>query len=193
MTLAQAMVRLLPGATLQSASEIDAEIRDELEFHLAMRTEENVRDGLPPEEARHDAEQRFGDYESSRRACRKIDLGPQLLVQRVQLTLLVLLAAAVVFQAVVLVNQRASSATQIEALTRTIEQMRNAGQEQSADVPTMPYLQLTSRSDVEKARESKQIESTLQDWHRGDVLAKPWSDWRTLQDDAKGMRNQTEN
>ena len=36
--------------------EIDAEYR----FHVDMRTEENLRRGMAPEEARRDAERRFG-------------------------------------------------------------------------------------------------------------------------------------
>jgi len=46
---------------LLSPSKIQQEISDELEFHLAMRIEENVKAGMDPEEARRQALQRFGN------------------------------------------------------------------------------------------------------------------------------------
>jgi hypothetical protein len=42
------------------ADEINREIDDELQFHIDMCTEENVRRGMTPDEARRDALQRFG-------------------------------------------------------------------------------------------------------------------------------------
>jgi putative ABC transport system permease protein len=39
---------------------VHSEIEEELRFHIEMRTEENVRRGMEPEEARRDAERRFG-------------------------------------------------------------------------------------------------------------------------------------
>lgn len=48
---------LPPGA----GSSGDAEIREEIELYLELRTEELVREGIPPEEARRLAEARFGD------------------------------------------------------------------------------------------------------------------------------------
>ena len=46
-------------ALLRSES-IHDEIDEEMRFHIDMRTEENVRAGMTPEEARRDAERRFG-------------------------------------------------------------------------------------------------------------------------------------
>ena len=45
---------------LWDAEAVHHEIDEELRFHLDMRTEENIRHGMNPEEARRDAEQRFG-------------------------------------------------------------------------------------------------------------------------------------
>lgn len=47
-------------ALLRSES-IHTEIDEEVQFHIDMRTEENVRAGMAPEEARRDAERRFGN------------------------------------------------------------------------------------------------------------------------------------
>lgn len=180
--------RLLSWGTLRSAAEIDAEIRDELEFHLEMQTDENERAGMSAEEARRDAERRFGDFEASRRACQKIDLGPQLLVQRMQLGLLILLAAAVLYQANMLMQVRARSADQIEALTRTIQQLQNIGQEQPSANHTMSYIHWTPDVGCAEVMQASRDAEVLVDWKRTrDVLATPWSDWHGLADDSEGL------
>src|SRR5262245_1033695 len=40
---------------------IHQEITDELQFHIDMRAEENIRRGMSPDEARRDAERNFGN------------------------------------------------------------------------------------------------------------------------------------
>lgn len=45
---------------LRDSESVHREIEEELRFHLDMRAEENVRRGMPPEEARREAEKRFG-------------------------------------------------------------------------------------------------------------------------------------
>jgi predicted permease len=51
----------------------EADVEHELAFHIEMRTRELVNRGESPERARELALQRFGDYESERRACVAID------------------------------------------------------------------------------------------------------------------------
>src|SRR5262245_46209357 len=46
---------------LVRAEAIHREIDEETRFHIEMRTEENIRRGLSPEEARRDAERQFGN------------------------------------------------------------------------------------------------------------------------------------
>src|SRR5712691_7001438 len=41
-------------------SSLDAEIDAELQFHIEQRTRDNIEAGMPTDEARHDAELRFG-------------------------------------------------------------------------------------------------------------------------------------
>ena len=43
------------------SDKIHREIGDELQFHIDMRVEENIRRGMSPDEARRDAERRFGN------------------------------------------------------------------------------------------------------------------------------------
>ena len=79
----------------RSIAEIDREICDELEFHVAMRTEDGVRAGLSPAAAREAALARFGDFERIRRSCRRALLGERIMLQRIQAVLTVALLVAV--------------------------------------------------------------------------------------------------
>src|SRR3712207_5457414 len=45
---------------LWRAEQVHDEIDEDLRFHIEMRAEENVRRGMRPDEARRDAERRFG-------------------------------------------------------------------------------------------------------------------------------------
>src|SRR5919107_355488 len=45
---------------LLHSDAVHGEIDEEVRFHIEMRTEENVRRGMSPDEARRDAERRFG-------------------------------------------------------------------------------------------------------------------------------------
>ena len=49
---------------------LERDIEDEVRFHLEMRTRANIEGGMSPEEARLDAERRFGDPEKVRQAGR---------------------------------------------------------------------------------------------------------------------------
>ena len=45
---------------LRDSDAVHREIDEEMRFHLDMRAEENVRRGMSPEDARREAERRFG-------------------------------------------------------------------------------------------------------------------------------------
>jgi putative ABC transport system permease protein len=55
--------------TRHEAREIEAGVDEEFEFHLAMRADELVRQGYSPQEARAEAQRRFGDTGAARAAC----------------------------------------------------------------------------------------------------------------------------
>ncbi len=46
---------------LRHGDEVHREIAEEWQFHIDLRTEENIRRGMTPEEARQSAEQHFGN------------------------------------------------------------------------------------------------------------------------------------
>jgi predicted permease len=51
---------------------IEQEMDEELRFHIRMRTQENLERGLTPEEARREAERRFGNFEHIKDRCRDV-------------------------------------------------------------------------------------------------------------------------
>jgi len=59
--------RLAGGARGAAATDIEHEIDEELAFHLEMRTRENIAAGMPPDEARRRARERFGEIDAVRR------------------------------------------------------------------------------------------------------------------------------
>ena len=73
---------------------VDAEIAEELAFHIDARTEENIAAGMDPAAARRDAEARFGDIQGIRRSCRWVRLGERIMLHRIHfvVTLLLLIA-----------------------------------------------------------------------------------------------------
>ncbi|MFL6232025.1 MAG: ADOP family duplicated permease [Thermoanaerobaculia bacterium] len=57
----------------RTASQVAADVEEELAFHLDRVTEELIADGWPREEARVEARRRFGDLEKTREVCRALD------------------------------------------------------------------------------------------------------------------------
>lgn len=53
--------------------DVPRDVAEEIAFHLDMRTEELIEQGLAPEEARRRAEAAFGDRSEIERECRGID------------------------------------------------------------------------------------------------------------------------
>lgn len=53
--------------------DVPRDVADELDFHLDMRTEELIEQGLAPDEARRRAEAAFGDRRGVEAQCRRID------------------------------------------------------------------------------------------------------------------------
>src|SRR5262247_861413 len=61
MTVLRYLIRRLRALWL--SEKIHDEIAEEMRFHIELRAEENVRRGMTPEEARHEAERQFGRFD----------------------------------------------------------------------------------------------------------------------------------
>jgi len=91
-----ALARALVGLDRGQAARVDDEILAELEFHVAERARENVEAGMPAEEARRDAERRFGNIQRVREACRWVHIGERIMLQRLHLALTIVLLISTV-------------------------------------------------------------------------------------------------
>jgi predicted permease len=54
-------------------ARLERELKDELEHHIHLKTQENIEAGMSPEEARYAALQAFGGVEQKKEACRDAD------------------------------------------------------------------------------------------------------------------------
>ena len=79
----------------RTAAEIEAEVRAEIEHHLACKERELVERGRTAEAARAEALARFGDPASAREACVRIQTGERIMLQRIHFVVTVLLLVAV--------------------------------------------------------------------------------------------------
>ena len=61
---------------------VEAELDEELQHHLDLRTQELVAGGLSPADARREAVRQFGDLRSAREYCRQQDIEKDDAVQR---------------------------------------------------------------------------------------------------------------
>jgi predicted permease len=59
-------IRRLVRLALRRADRAPAEMDDEIRLHIALRTEQLVRDGMAPDDARREAERRFGALDEAR-------------------------------------------------------------------------------------------------------------------------------
>jgi hypothetical protein len=123
MAFLQTLSTYLPSIDSRSASQIEQDIVDELEFHIAMLTEDNMNRGMSPDPARAAALTQFGDFAAVQEKCRRALLGTRIMWQRIQLVLSAALLAAVAFLAFELFsNQRANQAA-IEKITSSLNRV----------------------------------------------------------------------
>ena len=121
---------------------IEQEILDELEFHIEMRTLDNVAAGMPANEARQNALGRFGDFERIHKACRRASLGERIMLQRAQAVLTLVLLGAVIFIGVQLYRgqrtNETATALMIQRLEKLAERPANPDDVEPSVVQTTP-------------------------------------------------------
>ncbi len=66
----------------RSASEIEYEIDEELQFHLELSIEEKIKQGIPKETAEKEAIEQFGSVNQYSNECRLVDLGDRIMINR---------------------------------------------------------------------------------------------------------------
>lgn len=80
----------------RSRTEIESDVRAELQSHVAMLQEQLMQDGVDADEAHRQAAERFGDLDRYARQCERIDLGDRLWVRRLLSAACLLLLASTI-------------------------------------------------------------------------------------------------
>ena len=112
-----------PDREQSLAAAVERDVERELATHLAFAAEELERAGASPEEARHRALERFGDYESVKRACLRARLGDRTTMKLALIGTNVLLVLAL---AALLLQTRAAQARAVMAREQALAAMEHA-------------------------------------------------------------------
>src|SRR5207248_10233394 len=123
MTLIRAVSIRLPVIDSRSVGDIEQEIVDELNFHVAMRTLDNTRRGFSPEVARDAALTQFGDFATIHQKCRRTLLGERIMWQRVQMAFSIVLLAAVALLAAQLYSGQRANQAALADFTSSLKQL----------------------------------------------------------------------
>jgi len=128
---------------------IEREIGDELQFHLEMRAVESVRAGMSPEEAREDARRRFGDLRRIHTACRRIQLGERIMLQRIQVALTAILLVVVVVMAVRFSQRQARYDAALAGLGQSMDRVQTGLAEVLSGVPPVVIGTVPGRGETD--------------------------------------------
>lgn len=123
MTLIRAVMTRLPSISSRPTSEIEQEIVDELDFHIAMRTEEHMSQGMSPDAARAAALEQFGDFAAVQQKCRRALLGARIMWQRMQMLVSAVLLAAVAILAFQFFSSQRANQTALDDITSRLKQL----------------------------------------------------------------------
>jgi Bacterial Ig-like domain len=123
MTLIRTLSVRLPAIDPRSIGDIEQEIVDELDFHVAMRTQENTRRGMPLDAARDAALSQFGDFATIHQKCRRTLLGARIMWQRIQMVISIVLLAAVALLAAQLYSGQRANQAALADITSTLKQL----------------------------------------------------------------------
>ena len=159
-------------------SVCEAEIREELEFHLEMRSLDNEAAGMTVQEARQDAQSRFGNFEKQYEACRQVTLGWQLALRRLQILFVIGLALAVVCLAWTLVQAQSIHTeyqTQLDALRA---QLQASQQSTGHTLNRIPVVQWKPSESLNPSLNVSITDSRMEFVPK--TLDEPWSHWGAL-------------
>lgn len=105
-------------------AEIKADIRDEIEFHLAMAEEEGKRKGLSDVDARRAALDAFGDRTEIETTCRTIQLGNRTLWHHAALIMAAGFAAMLLVLLVLSYRNQSLQQTELEGLRASFDSLQ---------------------------------------------------------------------
>jgi hypothetical protein len=162
----------LPAPDSQPIPQVEQDILDELQFHIEMRTEDNINAGMTEREARQDALRRFGDFQNVHRTCRRIMLGERIMLQRIQAVLILFLLVAVILLGVAFYRGQRANEADTARMMQSLEII--VSHEPPVVVETVPR-----NGDAEVASSLTEIRAT----YNKKMMDKSWS-WTKSSDET---------
>jgi hypothetical protein len=132
MSLLRTLTDCLPPPDPRPLGQIDDDILDELQSHIEMRTQDNLAAGMTADAARQDALRRFGDFERTRRECRRVRVGERIMLQRLQAVLTVVLVGAVAYLAVAHYRGQCANEAALAKMSQALESIAGSAAGPSA-------------------------------------------------------------
>ncbi len=104
--------------------QIDAEVEDELTFHIQQLTRELVEAGQSDDEAKVDALTRFGDVNKIKTQCKRIALEERIMLQRINFILTIVVLLAVTFVSVEMYFTQKHNTVVLQAIGADLADMK---------------------------------------------------------------------
>src|SRR5262245_1845129 len=104
--------------------EIDRDLADELEFHIAMTVRDLVAQGVDRQAARDAARRQFGDVESIKRQCKRIALQERIMLQRINFIMMIIVTGLLIAVCVQVWTTQQHNTQALRAITAEITHVR---------------------------------------------------------------------
>jgi hypothetical protein len=128
--------------------QVEQEILDELQFHVEMRTLDNISAGMSALEAGENALDRFGDFKRIHKICRRTLLGERIMLQRIQTVLTLALLGAVIFLGVEFYRGQRANEASIALMMQSLEKIANAAPKENLPAPMQTNVALNESPPV---------------------------------------------
>lgn len=123
-SLNMAIRRFIPPPEHRPRHEIEAEVREEIEFHLALTAERIAEEErLDAESAKAEALKRFGNPETITRECTRIALKERIMLQRINTVLIALVAIGLIVVGIGTWRQQAQTTAAFEQINEKLTGM----------------------------------------------------------------------
>ncbi len=115
---------MLPKIDPRSSEQIQREVEDEFDFHLAALEAELIQSGTSLAEARNAARVRFGNADKYRYQCTRIALEERIMLQRINAVLMVIVLLAVIGVSVQMYLTQRHNSLALQAIVDDIADMK---------------------------------------------------------------------
>ena len=122
----------LPKFDPRDDQQIEAQIDEELTFHIEQATRELLDDGLSVHDAKVSALARFGDVNKIKTQCKRIALKERIMLQRINLVLMIIVLVAVAFVSVQMYVTQKSNTRALQTIVSDLAVMKSPTSGKSA-------------------------------------------------------------